>query len=106
MSKYRIRPDGKKDLLTLLREQGIALPAECGGKGICGKCRVNVDGRKVLACRFVPTREVEVQTGLGKTVPGENAERDMRVELTGQSPVTAVGGKPAAPIRSGATGPT
>ena len=96
MSKYRIRPDGKKDLLTLLREQGIALPAECGGKGICGKCRVNVDGREVLACRFVPTREVEVQTGLGTMAPGENAERDMRVELTGQSPVTAVGGKPAA----------
>lgn len=32
--------DTKKSLLDLLREEGRYIPAYCGGKGICGKCKV------------------------------------------------------------------
>lgn len=47
-----------QDLLSVLRENGIFLPAGCGGRGSCGKCRVFVtggrfgaDGAEVLACK-------------------------------------------------------
>lgn len=32
----------KEDLLTQLRDQGVYISAACGGKGRCGKCRVQV----------------------------------------------------------------
>lgn len=41
-------------LLDLLREQGWPLPAPCGGRGTCGKCRVEIEGLgPVLACQTV-----------------------------------------------------
>jgi len=32
----------------------------CGGKGICGKCKVLVDGTPELACKYVITHEVNI----------------------------------------------
>ena len=44
-----------ENLMELLRENGFALTAPCGGKGLCGKCRVTlVNGsvtKELLACR-------------------------------------------------------
>ena len=34
----------------------------CGGKGLCEKCRVKVNGRDVLACRYVISSDIEVET--------------------------------------------
>ena len=34
-------------------QAGLRPDAPCGGKGTCGKCRVTVDGRQVLACQTV-----------------------------------------------------
>ena len=51
---------------TLLQAQiqaGLRTDAPCGGRGTCGKCRVTVDGREVLACRTVVDRDMEVFTG-------------------------------------------
>ncbi|MDO9502945.1 2Fe-2S iron-sulfur cluster-binding protein, partial [Falsiroseomonas sp.] len=31
-------------LLSVLHEAGIAIPAACGGTGTCGLCRVTVEG--------------------------------------------------------------
>ena len=63
MSSIRVH-QGTKDLelplkagetlLTLLRAGGISLPAACGGKGRCGKCRVEYNGAPRLACRVFP----------------------------------------------------
>lgn len=46
------------DLLSLLQAAGVNIPAGCGGRGTCGKCRVQVRGgsfggewQEVLACR-------------------------------------------------------
>jgi len=36
-------PDGDLTLLQLAQQTGIPLEAPCGGKGICGKCRVIVE---------------------------------------------------------------
>ena len=51
---------------SLLQAQsmaGLRPEAPCGGKGTCGKCRVILDGREVLACRTVVDRDMEVRTG-------------------------------------------
>ena len=41
-------------LLSALRRAGYSIPAACGGKGLCGKCRVPVNGVPRLACRVYP----------------------------------------------------
>ena len=41
-------------LLSALRRAGYSIPAACGGKGRCGKCRVPVNGVPRLACRVYP----------------------------------------------------
>ena len=33
---------GKRNLLSLLRENGFAISANCGGNGTCGKCGVKL----------------------------------------------------------------
>ena len=40
-------------LLSALRRAGYSIPAACGGKGRCGKCRVPVNGVPRLACRYM-----------------------------------------------------
>jgi len=41
-----------EDLLTAIRKAGLTVPgAACGGKGLCGKCWVIADGKKVLSCK-------------------------------------------------------
>jgi uncharacterized 2Fe-2S/4Fe-4S cluster protein (DUF4445 family) len=47
-------------LLSALRNAGYSIPAACGGKGRCGKCRVNVNGVPRLACKAVPQDNYEV----------------------------------------------
>lgn len=63
-----------------LQEQGIFVPAPCGGKGLCGKCRIRVCQGQIpvtaedaaffsaadlqngwrLACRAIPDEDIEV----------------------------------------------
>ena len=42
------------ETLSALRRAGYSIPAACGGKGRCGKCRVPVNGVPRLACRVYP----------------------------------------------------
>ncbi len=42
-------PEGKT-LYQVLREKGLLKSAYCGGRGICGKCTVKVEGKEELAC--------------------------------------------------------
>ncbi len=37
-------------LYKVLREKGFMKSAYCGGRGICGKCTVRIEGREELAC--------------------------------------------------------
>ena len=63
MSSIRVQLGGKSfeietepgvALLAALRTFGFTLPAACGGRGKCGKCRVSVNGISRLACRVIP----------------------------------------------------
>lgn len=63
MSSIQIEQNGRirtlplppgETLLSILRRAGYSIPAACGGKGRCGKCRVPVNGVPRLACRVYP----------------------------------------------------
>lgn len=69
-------------LLDVLRRHNLAPDAPCGGHGRCGKCRVEADGRQVLACQFpihsdctvlLPRREdgLILTEAAGDTVPAD-----------------------------------
>ena len=73
MSSVRVIRAGKTEefseksdesLLEVLRRNGVAVTAPCGGNGTCGKCRVTVrteDGEaSVLACRTMVTGDCTV----------------------------------------------
>ena len=39
-------------LSDILVRNGLKLPHICGGRGVCGKCTVNVNGRDELSCKY------------------------------------------------------
>lgn len=49
-------------LLQAQIQAGIRPDAPCGGKGTCGKCRVTVEGREVLACQTLAEGDLTVHT--------------------------------------------
>lgn len=49
-------------LLQAQIQAGIHPDAPCGGLGTCGKCRVTVEGREVLACQTLADRDMIVHT--------------------------------------------
>ncbi|MCH4188479.1 MAG: ASKHA domain-containing protein [Megasphaera sp.] len=86
-------------ILSYLQQQEIPLPAHCGGKGICGACRVCVHQGRVpvtadernlftpqeleqgwrLACRAIPQTECII------TLPSEAEKNMAAVAATGQT---------------------
>ena len=62
--QFRVTVNGK----VVLAEAGTTLSdildieKPCGGKGTCGKCRVRVNGKEELACRYVINSDIEVET--------------------------------------------
>jgi uncharacterized 2Fe-2S/4Fe-4S cluster protein (DUF4445 family) len=48
-----------QNLLTWLRENGFLLSSPCGGKGVCGKCRIRVvEGEKTLSMPYPGLRGI------------------------------------------------
>ncbi len=70
LNKTLICPPGAR-LLEVLADAGIALEAPCGGRGVCGKCKVRVvSGGKAedrLACALRPTRDLILELPDGET---------------------------------------
>ena len=60
---YRIteKDYGGMALLEALRRRGAPVSAPCGGKGTCGKCKVLVDGKEILACQTAVDRDMDVE---------------------------------------------
>jgi uncharacterized 2Fe-2S/4Fe-4S cluster protein (DUF4445 family) len=62
-----LEPAGRQTLQELLLKIGFNSAGECGGRGRCGKCRVEIieagEVRTVLACQFIPKRPVRVLVG-------------------------------------------
>ncbi len=48
---FELEAEDGETLLSALRRGGFTLPAACGGRGKCGKCRVMINGVSRLACR-------------------------------------------------------
>ena len=57
----KLHTDHQRNLLELLRENGVAIEAPCGGLGTCGKCVVRLDGKDVLACQTTVTEDCTVE---------------------------------------------
>lgn len=58
------------NLLHLLQEHDAEISAPCGGKGSCGKCRVNIVGvGSVLSCQTVLCREWAEANGIQPEQP-------------------------------------
>jgi len=54
-------------LLNILRKNGYTVYAPCGGKGTCGKCKVDLKSEgTILACTYYPERDIEIY------LPGKN----------------------------------
>ncbi len=63
-----VRSPAGERLLDAIRRSGLHVHAPCGGKGICGKCVVDVSGiGRVKSCSFYPDRDLLV------TIPGPSA---------------------------------
>ena len=72
MSRYKIRflPDGTEvevesgvTLMEAAEQAGVYINSLCGGKGVCGKCKVQITGDKIKAnahsIRFLSKEEIE-----------------------------------------------
>lgn len=60
-SGRRLEAKEGEDLLSVLRREGIFVPAYCGGKGTCGKCLVRVDGIWQKACGLKIENDLQVE---------------------------------------------
>ena len=100
MSSIEVRASGKvhtvqvndnETLLAALRKAGFSVPAACGGRGKCGKCRVKINGVQRLACKVIPTDgdTVELPEAAGGAILTETvdiaAPKAKRLGLKGRS---------------------
>ncbi|HHU21864.1 MAG TPA: DUF4445 domain-containing protein [Clostridiales bacterium] len=56
----KIQAPSGDTLLNALRTAGYSINAPCGGNGTCRQCRVNLEGREVLACQTRVDRDCYV----------------------------------------------
>ena len=75
MPTIELPAEGKKitvatgeNLLDALKRNGIYPDAPCGGNGRCGKCKVQVNGTEVLACKRLVDRDMTVVLPKTQTV--------------------------------------
>ena len=98
MSSIEVRASGKvhtvqvndnETLLAALRKAGFSVPAACGGRGKCGKCRVKLNGVQRLACKVIPTDgdTVELPEAAGGAILTETV--DIAAPKAAQSGIAA-----------------
>lgn len=66
--KRNIEAAAGENLLQVLRRTGLTVDAPCGGNGSCGKCKVVIDGKEVLACQTRIDRAMTVTLPDAETV--------------------------------------
>lgn len=57
-----------KLLSDFLVDNGFSVAHICGGRGICGKCKVMVNGESVLSCRYIINNDITVELPLNNDV--------------------------------------
>jgi len=50
-----------KSILDIMHSAGLAIESPCGGRGICGRCRISEGGKVHLACRTFPTSNLSIE---------------------------------------------
>ncbi len=50
-----------KSILDIMHSAGLAIESPCGGKGICGRCRILERDKVQLACRVFPTTDISIE---------------------------------------------
>ena len=84
---YKVNCNGKvlfaekgEKLSSVLMRYGVAAEHPCGGRGVCGKCRIIVNGNEELSCHYEINSDITVESfnkavtaesNFGKTADGE-----------------------------------
>ena len=86
---HTVQVNDNETLLAALRKAGFSVPAACGGRGKCGKCRVKLNGVQRLACRVIPTDgdTVELPEAAGGAILTETV--DIAAPKAAQSGIAA-----------------
>ena len=84
--KQNIHAFAGENLLQALRSAGFFVNATCGGNGSCGKCKVLVDGKEVLACQTIVDQDMTV------TLPTAKAEHILTEGIGFRSAVSCKNG--------------
>ena len=66
--KKSIKVSQGTDVLTAAVKAGIMMHASCGGEGLCGKCKVVINKKEVLACQTIVESDLEIK------IPKESLE--------------------------------
>ena len=66
--REKIEIEGARPLSELLDGLGVHVDKPCGGRGVCGKCTVFVNGKRELACRYVAHEDAEVLIPEGRDI--------------------------------------
>ena len=66
-------------LSDVLRRAGRAVAQPCGGRGVCGKCRVTVNGREEPACQYRVRGDAAVTVPEPETILAETGARESGV---------------------------
>lgn len=85
-----LRVGGGETLLSTLKREGISLPSACGGRGLCGMCRLKVlkGGTEVTAAERKKLGEAGLASGL-RLACQLRVEGDLEIEI----PSALLGGK-------------
>ncbi|MBQ2733798.1 MAG: DUF4445 domain-containing protein [Clostridia bacterium] len=59
-TEKKIQFEGEHLLSELIGKHGMHIDSPCGGRGVCKKCTVTVNGKKELACRYTVSGDSEV----------------------------------------------
>ena len=80
--KAQLTVDGKKPLLQTLAEEGIFLPTACGGKAICGLCKVKVlEGADPVTEAEEPLLTSEEKAGKIRLSCQVEIKSDLKIEI-------------------------
>ena len=79
--RRQIRVEPNTTILQAARQLGMVLDAPCGGNGTCGKCKVKMNGKEVLAC------QTKIDTDVAVELPQQTAAN---ILTSGQTVVSSV----------------
>ena len=52
--------EGERLLIELLQGESVDLPHPCGGRGVCKKCTVIINGKEELSCKYTVNKDTVV----------------------------------------------